>query len=409
MSPAITASPRYQWVSNDKVVQNGQVYFGCQLASPPAGPCYGPDQIRAAYGIQPLLNAGHDGSGRTIAIIDAFGSPTLANDLAHFEAQFGLPAADLSVVYPSGPPATADPNWAGETTLDVEWSHAVAPGAKILLIIAKSNNDSDILAATQWLADHNNADVLSQSYGEAESCMGQHLLLQQHTIFDKLTAEGITIFASAGDDGAAQPSCDGNSLMKVASTPASDPDVTGVGGTTLTANGVSGAYGSESVWNDTALLGGLAEGGSGVSNAYQRPAYQTPVIGNTKMRVVPDVSYNAAVLQGVLTYWSGPGGTGFYRFGGTSAGSPQWAGLTAIADQIAGGRVGFINKTLYSLGQSSQGTYFHDTTTGDNSVPFFGPGTGTPILGYSAAPGFDFATGWGTPIANVLIPKLAGH
>ena len=71
--------------------------------------------------------------------------------------------------------------------------------------------------------------------------------------------------------------------------------------------------------------------------------------------------------------------------------------------------MGFINKTLYSLGQASQGTYFHDTTTGDNSVPYFGPGTGTPILGYSAAPGFDFATGWGTPIANVLIPKLAGH
>ena len=92
--------------------------------------------------------------------------------------------------------------------------------------------------------------------------------------------------------------------MKVASTPASDPDVTGVGGTILTADGVTGAYGSESVWNDTALLGGLAEGGSGVSNAYPRPAYQTPVIGNTKMRVVPDVSYNAAVLQGVLTYWS---------------------------------------------------------------------------------------------------------
>ena len=364
MSPAITAGPRYQRVSDTQIVKNGQVYFGCQLASPPSGPCYGPDQIRAAYGIQPLLDAGHDGTGRTIAIIDAFGSPTLANDLAHFDAQWHLPAPSLTTVYPSGQPAGPDADWAGETTLDVEWAHAVAPGAKILLIIAKSNNDSDILAATQWLANNNNADVLSQSYGEAESCMGQHLLLQQHTIFDKLTAENMTIFASAGDDGAAQPSCDGNSLMKVASTPASDPDVTGVGGTTPTANGVTGAYGSESVWNDTDLLGGLAEGGSGVSNAYSRPAYQTPVIGGAKMRVVPDVSYNAAVFQGVLTYWSGPGGTGFYRFGGTSAGSPQWAGLTAIADQIAGGRVGFINKTLYSLGQASQGTYFHTRRPG---------------------------------------------
>ncbi len=409
MRPAITASPKFQRVSDAQVTKNGQVYYGCQLSTPPNGPCYGPDQIRAAYGIQPLLSAGKDGTGRTIAIIDAYGSSTLAADLAYFDARWGLPAANLTTVYPSGAPDPTDPDnasgWSGETTLDVEWSHAVAPGAKILLIIAKSNNDSDILAATQWLANNNNADVLSQSYGEAESCMGQHLLLQQHAIFDKLTAEGITIFASGGDDGAAQPSCDGNSLMKVASTPASDPDVTGVGGTILTADGVTGAYGSESVWNDTALLGGLAEGGSGVSNAYTRPAYQTPVIGNTKMRVVPDVSYNAAVLQGVLTRWQGA----TYRFGGTSAGSPQWAGLIAIADQIAGGRVGFINKALYSLGQASQGTYFHDTTTGDNSVPYFGPGSGTPILGYSAAPGFDFATGWGSPIANVLIPKLAGH
>ena len=114
---------------------------------------------------------------------------------------------------------------------------------------------------------------------------------------------------------------------------------------------MTGAYGSESVWNDTDLLGGLAEGGSGVSNYYSRPAYQTPVIGGAKMRVVPDVSYNAAVLQGVLVRWEGA----TYRFGGTSAGSPQWAALTAIADQIAGHRISGINKTLYSLGQASQG------------------------------------------------------
>ena len=192
------------------------MYFGCQLSTPPDGPCYGPDQIRAAYGIQPLLNAGKDGTGRTIAIIDAYGSPTLADDLAHFEAQLASAGGESHHRVPVRPAGRRQIRqrlgWAGETTLDVEWSHAVAPGAKILLIIAKSNNDSDILAATQWLADHNNADVLSQSYGEAESCMGQHLLLQQHTIFDKLTAEGITIFASGGDDGAAQPSCDGNSL-----------------------------------------------------------------------------------------------------------------------------------------------------------------------------------------------------
>jgi subtilase family serine protease len=407
MAPAITAGPKYQRVSDAQITKDGQVYYGCQLSSPPVGPCYGPDQIRAAYGIQPLLSAGKDGSGRTIAIIDAYGSSTLAADLAYFDTKWGLPAANLTTVYPSGPPDATDPGnaqgWSGETTLDVEWSHAVAPGAKILLIIAKSNNDADILAATQWLANNNNADVLSQSYGEAESCMGNHLLLQQHAIFDKLTSEGITIFASAGDDGAAQPSCDGNSLMKVASTPASDPDVTGVGGTTLVANGVTGAYGSESVWNETDLLGELTEGGSGISSTYGKPGYQSVVLKQAKNRVVPDVSYNAAVLAGVLTRWGGL----TYRFGGTSAGSPQWAALTAIADQIAGHRLGGINKTLYSLGSQSPSTYFHDVTTGDNSLEYFGPGTGTPIVGYSAAPGFDAATGWGTPIASALVPKLA--
>ena len=113
--------------------QNGQVYYGCQLSTPPNGPCYGPDQIRAAYGIQPLLNAGKDGTGRTIAIIDAYGSPTLAADLAYFDARWGLPAANLTTVYPSGPPdrrIRTSSGWAGETTLDVEWSHAVAPGSE---------------------------------------------------------------------------------------------------------------------------------------------------------------------------------------------------------------------------------------------------------------------------------------
>ena len=411
MTPSLALSGAKHQAIGAAVQGDGSIHFGCQLTvfnpALPTGPCYGPDQIRAAYGIQPLLDRGFDGSGRTIAIIDAYGSPTLESDLSTWETLWGLPHADLTVVKPFGvdptTPANAD-GWAGETSLDVEWAHAVAPGAKILLIVAKSNNDADILDATEWLADHNNADVLSQSYGEGEVCMGTALLNRQHALFARLAAEKITLFASSGDDGAAQPACDGSdSVFKSASTPASDPNVTGVGGTTLAADGTTGAYASESVWNETELLGGLAEGGSGISTVYPRPDFQAPVVKDTKMRVVPDISYNAAVLEGVITRYEGS----YFRFGGTSAGSPQWAGLIAIADQLAGTRVGSINKTLYHLGFQSLGTYFHDVTAGQNGIPDFGPGTGTPITGYSAAPGFDEATGWGTPIASTLIPAIA--
>ena len=408
MPTSATSGAKYQAISST-VISDGSVHFGCQLVvfnpALPIGPCYGPDQIRAAYGIQPLLDAGLDGTGRTIAIIDAYGSPTLTSDLTAWETLWGLPHANLTVVAPFGIASTTPGNaagWAIETSLDVEWAHAVAPGAKILLIVAKSNEDSDILDATEWLADHNNADVLSQSYGEGEACMGSALLTRQHSLFQRLSTENITLFASAGDDGAAQPTCDGSALYKAASTPASDPNVTGVGGTTLAADGTSGAYGSESVWNETDLIG-LAEGGSGISDFYSRPDYQAPIVKSTKMRVVPDISYNGAVLEGVITRWNG----GYYRVGGTSAGSPQWAALTAIADQMAGSRVGGINKTLYHLGKKNQGLYFHDVTVGDNSVPDLGPGTGTPIVGFSAGPGFDDVTGWGSPIANTLMPAIA--
>ena len=162
----------------------------CQTRFTPSalGSCYGPDQIRKAYGFDQL--AGTDGTGRTIVIIDAYGSPTLVSDTSLFNSYMGLPPTDLTIVQPDGPPSPTDPGnafgWAGETTLDVTWAHAIAPGAKILLVVAKSNNDSDILSATKWVADNNAGDVVSQSFGEAEQCMGTALLNQQHAIFSQL-------------------------------------------------------------------------------------------------------------------------------------------------------------------------------------------------------------------------------
>jgi subtilase family serine protease len=427
--------------SGPKLALEGTIAPGTQVGPlrncQKAGTCYGPDQIRVAYGVQPLLNRGITGAGRTIVIIDAYGSDTLAADVAEFDAYFGLPAANLNVIYPDGPPAATDPvnaaGWKGETSLDVQWAHAIAPGATIDLVVAKSNNDSDIFSATKYVYDHNLGDVVSQSFGEAEACMDPALLAQQHKLFQQMTEKDITLFASSADDGAAQVSCDGNSYIKAVSTPASDPNVTGVGGTTLIAtpptanpNGtvatVGGTYQSESVWNETALLRGPAASGGGVSSVYRKPIYQylVPSLRNSNMRWVPDISYNAAVFNGVLVVYSCEAGDAncgstvgqvFFRFGGTSAGSPQWAGLVALADQFAHNRVGPINPELYLLGDSPLASHFlHDITTGDNSIPdltpFLGAPFGTPITGYPATAGWDASTGLGSPKADALVPAL---
>ncbi len=391
-TPAIGAHPEYQVVG--QTTGSGLQLFTCQTSTP-AG-CYGPDQMRAAYGTQSFIDQGLTGAGKTIVIIDAYGSSTIDSDLAIFDTAWGLPAPSFTKIAPFGIDPTSFANkvgWSGETTLDVEWAHAVAPGANITLVLAKSNDDQDILDATQYALDHKLGDVLSQSYGEAEQCVDPTLAANQHKVFDAMVAQGWTLFASSGDDGSDQPTCDGSSLFQAASNPASDPDVTAVGGTTLTADGNTGAYQSETTWNDA-----FGAGGGGLSVLFKRPDFQAPVVKNSKMRAEPDVSYNAAVIPGVLTAWQQeglrPAGT-FFRFGGTSAGSPQWAALTAITDQLAGGRVGNINKTLYKLGKKDQGKYFHDIADGSNNGAF------------TATPGFDEATGWGSPIAGTLLPAIA--
>ena len=213
--------------------------FGCQTdRGPDAIVCYSPQQIQKAYGVDKLLNHGLSGSGRTIVIIDAFQNPTMATDLAAFDTTFGLPAPVLNIIAPDGltpfDPTNGDMvGWAGEIALDVQWSHAIAPGAKIDLVLSKSDEDSDILSATKYAVDHNLGDVISQSFGENENCVDPTIIKGEHTVFANAVAKGITVFASSGDEGAAQPTCDGNSWTQVASSPAYDPLVTGVGGTEL--------------------------------------------------------------------------------------------------------------------------------------------------------------------------------
>jgi subtilase family serine protease len=319
---------------------------------------------------------------------------------------FELPEPNLQIVAPDGL-TPFDPNdanqvgWAGEITLDIEWAHAIAPAAKILLVLAKSNNDADILSATKYVVDHNAADVISQSFGEAEQCMDPAIFNRQTALFTQATKKKITLLASSGDQGSAQPTCDGTSYFKAASTPASDPHVTGVGGTRLDADGLTGAYHGETVWNEPQF--GSA-GGGGFSVKFRTPAYQLP--RHLPRRGVPDVAYNGAIDGGVLAVWSssGEGADLLFIFGGTSAGSPQWAGLIALADQLRHGRVGAINPALYAITLSSRiyGGLFHDITVGDNT--YHGDVT---VPGFAAKPGWDAATGLGTPKANALVPALA--
>ena len=394
--------------------------FTCQLVGLSTGEtCYDPYQIRHAYNIDTLVNAGFDGLGKTIVIIDAYQSPNILQQLAVFDAFYGLPGLNglggpqnaslgtFTQVAPQGLTqfVAGDPTmtmWAEEISLDVLWAHAIAPGANIVPVLAKSNSDGDIFSATQYAVDNSLGDIISQSFGENESCMDPNLLTQQHQVFANATAKNITLFASAGDFGSGQVTCDGMSLVEAASTPAVDPLVTAVGGTELHAAGYCfatfgcnpalnpppGTYEGEIVWNESSI--GIGAGGGGFSVVYDEPSYQQGTIHGGKQRGEPDVSYNAAVLHGVLTYLNIPGlPAGFYLFGGTSAGSPQWAAILGIAGQKAGHSLGFINKALYDLGHamSRYSVSFFDITSGTNAA--FG------VPGFSAGPGWDEATGLG--------------
>jgi subtilase family serine protease len=403
--------------------------FGCQTRPMDGsqGPrCYQPAQIQNAYNITPLLNSGINGSGRTIVIVDAYGSPTIASDLQTFDATMGLPDPNFTQITPAGSPPPFDVNdanqfgWAVETTLDVEWAHVTAPDANIVLAVAASNNDTDILNTTKYVVDHNVGDVISQSFGEAEACMDPTLLKEQHAVFAEAVSKGITLFASSGDSGASQPSCDPNSsaALFAASTPASDPNVTGVGGTTLTADPSTGAYQSETAWTEPFGCNPPAVAptdvncsGGGFSSVYSRPGYQSAVQKN-RARGVPDVAYNAGVSGGVLIFSATinvafglpPNAAVFFIIGGTSAGSPQWAGLAADADQLGGHRMGNINPALYSIAQAKKhyAAALHDITTGNNDVAEIGGG-------FDAGIRWDPVTGLGTPNAAALLPLLAAR
>ena len=440
MSPA---SARLTWQETVAGVQPGSPQyglFGCQVGLS-VGQSYDPYQMRHAYQIDSLISAGFDGTGHTVVIVDAFQNPNLVSQIATYNTFYGLPPTNLTQIAPDGltPFVPGDPNmtgWAEEISLDVEWAHNIAPGANIVLVLAKTNQDADILSALRYAVDNNLGDVISMSFGEDERCQGgpaAELLSAYHDVFVAATQKHITLFASSGDQGAALPTCDGNSWSKAVSSPASDPLVTGVGGTELRAadyclaslgcdpstHPLPGTYLSEIVWNEGPFgdfqnfFAATEATGGGFSVLFSEPAYQQGTIHGGTQRGVPDVAYNGAILHGVLTYLNIPGVTpGFYRFGGTSCGAPQWAAITAIMNQKAAHREGFLNRGVYTIGTNSTlySASFHDITTGTNSaLEFDSSNNPVTVIGYSAGTGWDATTGFGSPIGSSVVDNLIAN
>jgi subtilase family serine protease len=395
MTPAVGGLANYLAIGDMQDL--GAVHFPCQVPGSHFPPCYGPDQIKAAYDIQPLLDSGINGSGRTIVIVDAFSDPFLQGDVALYNAVWGLPATNLTVVAPDGlTPFDGSPlqmGWAIEISLDVEWAHVVAPGANLVLVLSKTQTDADMLSATEYAIDNDLGDVITMSFGESENCADPALLREEHAAFERAASRGMTLVSGSGDFGATNLLCDGSGIQSVASatTPGSDPDVTSVGATRLMAGLGSGAYMGETAWNDP-----VGASGGGFSAVYHRPGYQAPFIDDNSARGVPDVAYSGDIIGGAIIAFGGH----FGALSGTSVGTPQWAGIAALTAQASGHRGPQLNIRLYHLAKSrAYAAGFHDIRSGNNS--FAG------VNGFSAGEGWDPVTGLGSPDVAQLVPLLS--
>jgi hypothetical protein len=342
-------------------------------SSGPAG--YSPAQIRHAYGFDQLSV---NGSGITIAIVDAFHDPTAFNDLNVFSTQFGLPTATLNTPGPNqfkfiqafaqGSQPKTNAGWAQEISLDVQWAHAIAPKATIMLVETADNSFDNLLGGVDY-AVANGAKVVSMSWGAndfaGESAYDSHF-----------NVSGVAFVASAGDSGG------------VVEYPSASPYVLSVGGTHLPLD----KYGNRITTNPETAW---SSGGGGVSSNEALPTYQSSYGLTYSGRATPDVAYDADPNTGVAVYdstrylfWSG-----WQVFGGTSIGAPQWAGLIALADQSRPTPLATNDLTSSPAYNAAGSSNYRDITSGSN--------------GFSAASGYDLATGLGSPVASSLVPYLA--
>lgn len=358
-------------------------------ATPAASGPISPSQMQTAYGFNLVsLSNGANGTGQTIAIVDAFDDPTVQNDLKAFDSAYGLAnPPSLTVMSQTGSttnlpgvdPTTPKSNgWEVETALDVEWAHALAPGARIVLVEANSDSYSDLITAVQTAKNLPGVSVVSMSWGGGEFS-GEN---GYDSIFTTPAGHnGVTFVASTGDSGAP------------GGFPAYSANVLAVGGTTISV-GASGNYLSESGWSGS---------GGGISQYEAQPTYQKGVVTqSTTNRTIPDVAFDADPNTGVLVYdsYSFGASTPWAQIGGTSLSAPSWAAVVSIIDQgraLNGlGSLDGATQTLpmlYGLDKTNP-SVFHDITTGNN--------------GYAAGTGYDLVTGLGTPVVNNLVAAMSG-
>jgi subtilase family serine protease len=387
--------------------------------------CYDPAQLQTAYDLRPLYSAGDTGKGETIVIVDCFGSPTIGTDLATFDSAFHLPAPpSLSIVTPAGAlppwdPASGGPMlaWGEETSLDVEYAHAMAPGARLVLVetpVAETEGTAgfpQIETGEIWAIEHVDPAVISQSFGATEGTFpSASSLLGLRGAFKLAEKDHVTVLAATGDDGSTDfSSVSGTALFtsRAVDWPATDPLVTAVGGLQLHLSRSGSRLLPDNVWNDTNLYGTPSAGSGGVSSVFGRPGFQASVAGIVgDHRGVPDISLSASQDGGAIVYQSFPGSSkGFAVIGGTSEATPLFAGIVAVADQVAGKHLGWLDTDLYRLG-AAHAAGLVDVTVGSNTVTFQQDGHTVTVPGYEAVPGYNLASGLGTVNASLLVREL---
>jgi subtilase family serine protease len=394
--------------------------------SAPSQDAYTADQIASAYGFSGLYGAGDRGAGVTVGVYEL--EPDEPNDIATFQSCYGTHASVSYVRVDGGAGSGAG---SGEAAIDIENTIGLAPGANILVYQGPNGASNgpgsgpyDIFSA---MINQDRARVISVSWGDCEEALGQPDAMAENTLFMQATVQGQSIVAASGDSGSEDCDVPGSvpDTNLAVDDPASQPFVTGVGGTSLRA---LGPRPTETVWNSGgSVLGAIAEpgaGGGGFSDFWPMPAAQLDAssslgvrsasgsgCGNVLCRAVPDVAADADPTTGYLVYWNGSGSAtgqpaGWQGFGGTSAGTPVWGALLALADAsraCAESPVGFADPALYRAAGLDYGADFNDVTSGNNDF------TGTANGQYAARPGYDEATGLGTPNAAALAATLCAQ
>ncbi|MEA2213673.1 MAG: hypothetical protein QOF83_3621 [Solirubrobacteraceae bacterium] len=394
-----------------------------------AAGAYTADQIASAYGMSDIYRSGNVGTGVTVAVYEL--EPVAASDLAAFQSCYATNAS-ISYVRVDGGAGTGQGS--GEAALDIENVLGYAPGAQLLVYQGPNSNSGapgsgpyDVFSA---IVNQDRAQVISVSWGECEAALGAASAQAENALFEQATVQGQTIVAAGGDSGAQDCQAAGSVPQPAPGVddPASQPFVTGVGGTTLSS---LGPRPTEQVWNNggtPAALLSPGAGGGGVSGLWAMPSAQlnaASALGVRRgspnggtcgrpgawCREVPDVTGDADPATGYEIYWNGSAADpsqprGWQAIGGTSGTAPVWASVIALADASAscgGGSVGMALPALYRAAGSDYASAFNDVRSGNNDF------TGTNSGQFSAAPGYDEASGLGSPNATALIPDLCAN